>query len=184
MKEIDRAGFHGQYDFLYLPMRNSMNRGFVFVNFMYADIAERFYWRFHGQMSPHTKMEKPFAVMPADVQGLEQNMAHYMTRSQQKIRPKAVFPQAKRRQHGITKEPPVMLPQMPVCVVPCIAASDYADQYNSISWAGIPMMTMQPNVVCASPSTAGIPVPSFCSNCGNSRNLSHKFCPFCAVSFD
>jgi len=79
MREINGAGFLGRYDFFYLPMdpRSHANRGFAFLNFVNDEVAEDFYHMFHGQRLKHFNSEKVIAVMPADLQGFEQNAAHY-----------------------------------------------------------------------------------------------------------
>jgi hypothetical protein len=79
MREINSAGFLGRYDFFYLPMdpRSHANRGFAFLNFVVPDIAEDFYRMFHGSRLKHFNSDKVIAVMPADLQGFEQNAVHY-----------------------------------------------------------------------------------------------------------
>eukprot|EP00929_Paragymnodinium_shiwhaense_P110101 TRINITY_DN767_c0_g1_i9.p1 TRINITY_DN767_c0_g1~~TRINITY_DN767_c0_g1_i9.p1 ORF type:complete len:245 (+),score=43.95 TRINITY_DN767_c0_g1_i9:311-1045(+) len=46
-REVDAHGFENAYDFLYLPVRDlnkkSQNYGFAFINFLQADIAQKFY---------------------------------------------------------------------------------------------------------------------------------------------
>lgn len=79
MREINSAGFLGRYDFFYLPMdpRSHANRGFAFVNFVTSEIAADFYRMFHSQQLKHFNSERSIAVMPADLQGFEQNANHY-----------------------------------------------------------------------------------------------------------
>lgn len=79
MREINSAGFLGRYDFFYLPMdpRSHSNRGFAFLNIVSEEAAEEFYRMFHGQRLKHFNSDKVIAVMPADLQGFEQNAAHY-----------------------------------------------------------------------------------------------------------
>jgi len=185
VKEIDRAGFHGQYDFMYLPMRNNLNRGFAFVNFISADIAERFYLKFHGHMALQTKAEKPFAVMPADVQGFQQNMVHYTMKGKLKKHSKPLFA---RPMHSFGNSyamefPVVQQSQVPICLVPCIVSSEYMDPYTMAVWPTAQMTVLQPSGPCANAATNVVTYPRFCSSCGNSRDPAHKFCPFCAAGF-
>jgi len=182
IQEIDNAGFHGQYDFLYLPVRNHANRGFAFVNFVSADVAEKFYWRFHGHRRPNTNAQTPFAVMPADVQGFQQNMAHYMNKGKLKKHSKPIFSQPMFSHEK--KCMAVDQPQMQVCLVPVVAPSTSVDPYNWGSLPIVPMVAVQPAGICADPSINSFHTPRFCSSCGNTRNIAHKFCPFCAASFN
>jgi len=82
--DIDSAGFQGFYDFFYLPSANRKcsNRGFAFINFSHREIAESFYWKFHGMVLSHMDSEKHVSVMPADVQGFEANAEHYASSSE------------------------------------------------------------------------------------------------------
>lgn len=79
LREINSAGFAGRYDFFYLPMdpRSRSNRGFAFVNFATPEVAEGFYHSFHGRRLHLSELEKVLAVMPADLQGFEENAKHY-----------------------------------------------------------------------------------------------------------
>lgn len=79
LREIDGAGFSGNYDFFYLPMdpRSHSNRGFAFLNFVTSEIAYEFYRMFHSMKLKHFNSDKVIAVMPADLQGFEANAEHY-----------------------------------------------------------------------------------------------------------
>lgn len=79
MREINSAGFLGRYDFFYLPIdpRSRMNRGFAFVNFTTAEAAEAFYRKFNSQRFKQLPSEEALAIMPADLQGYDQNAAKY-----------------------------------------------------------------------------------------------------------
>lgn len=81
--EVNRAGFLGLYDFLYLPVdsRNHANRGFAFVNFVSAKCAQKFHDIFAGQklLRFSDASTKTLAVVPADVQGYAENVQRYQT---------------------------------------------------------------------------------------------------------
>jgi len=79
MDEISTQGFEGKYDFFSLPhnARNPRNRGFAFINFRAACWAEAFYNRYHGKKFQLFDASKPVTVIPADVQGFEQNVARF-----------------------------------------------------------------------------------------------------------
>lgn len=80
MKEINDAGFLGRYDFFYLPMdsRSRSNRGFAFINFDSGAAADEFFRAFNDQrMQRRFNSEKVITVMPADLQGFEENAYHF-----------------------------------------------------------------------------------------------------------
>eukprot|EP00929_Paragymnodinium_shiwhaense_P046974 TRINITY_DN23865_c0_g1_i1.p1 TRINITY_DN23865_c0_g1~~TRINITY_DN23865_c0_g1_i1.p1 ORF type:complete len:803 (-),score=178.62 TRINITY_DN23865_c0_g1_i1:258-2666(-) len=95
VREINAAGFVNKYDFLYLPMEESpsqYNRGFAFINFETPEGAEAFYRRYHGQRLYSYATEKTLAIMPADLQGFERNVEHYVSMAQQRrVQSKAMF---------------------------------------------------------------------------------------------
>lgn len=77
MNEINDAGFAGSYDFLYLPVdaKNPGNRGFGFINFLSARLAQEFYSRYFDQHLAQHEALAPLVVIPSDVQGFEQSAA-------------------------------------------------------------------------------------------------------------
>jgi hypothetical protein len=81
LASIDAAGFHGCFDFFYLPIGSadtSMNRGYGFINFPDAKRAAEFYVQFHGCHLPRYKRKKPLELLPADVQGYDANYEHFL----------------------------------------------------------------------------------------------------------
>jgi len=103
VREINTTGFLGKYDFLYLPMdpRSHANRGFAFVNFVSSQVADAFYKTFHGKKLRHFSADgKEVAVLPADLQGFEQNAMRY-----------AVTQMLRGKRTGHTK--PIFLRQLP-----------------------------------------------------------------------
>lgn len=77
MNEINLDGFDGTYDFLYLPVdaRNPGNRGFGFINFLSANLADQFYRKYHGKKLKQYEASTDIGVIPADAQGFEQSAA-------------------------------------------------------------------------------------------------------------
>ena len=101
---INTAGLAGQYDFAYVPMdsRRHTNRGVGFVNFTTPEAADRFYQLFHDKLLPSSGLggggkdprvplpsgglggggrepQVPLVVLPADMQGFEQNAVHHLS---------------------------------------------------------------------------------------------------------
>lgn len=71
--EIDLAGFAGAYDFLYLPSSfGRASKGYAFVNFVTAAAAARFVRTWHQSLP-----DMALSVLPAEVQGLGQNLARW-----------------------------------------------------------------------------------------------------------
>jgi len=77
LAEINKSGFEGMFDFLFLPedAKSHSNRGFGFVNFLSPIFAEKFYQRYQGQRLMEYEVDNPLSVKPADVQGFEQSAA-------------------------------------------------------------------------------------------------------------
>lgn len=74
--EINGDGFEGTYDFFYLPAnaRNHGNRGFGFISFLSAGLADEFYFKYHGKKFKHYEANWPISVIPAEVQGFEKSV--------------------------------------------------------------------------------------------------------------
>lgn len=83
IKEVDRQGFLGKYDFFYLPMdmRNRTNVGYAFVNFLSPEDMERFTEHFEGYHFEMFSSHKIGKVSAANVQGLERNLRQLQTRA-------------------------------------------------------------------------------------------------------
>lgn len=82
-KEVDSCGFKGRYDFLYLPSEHRLraNRGFAFINFVSATDADAFYKEFQGGQFPSFESECDLEILPADLQGYEENVTKYLASS-------------------------------------------------------------------------------------------------------
>jgi len=72
--------FHGQFDFMYLPIdfKNKCNVGYGFINFRTHAACECFIHKFHGvdvrKCLPGLNSKKVVEVTPARVQGLAENI--------------------------------------------------------------------------------------------------------------
>mmetsp|Transcript_77468 Transcript_77468/g.134229 ORF Transcript_77468/g.134229 Transcript_77468/m.134229 type:complete len:325 (-) Transcript_77468:50-1024(-) len=178
MNEFNNAGFEGAYDFFYLPLdtRNYGNRGFAFINFLSAELAELFYSKYHGQKLKHFENEvtRDIAVMPADVQGFEESAARFYTTSLRKkknqgepvfLKPLMVNfgEEGQRKGRAAQKEKKSSKPAKIAHHVPLQMEAAYMP----------PMM--------ASPLGLAPPTlpPRFCGTCGNLRVVGHSFCQYC-----
>mmetsp|Transcript_56206 Transcript_56206/g.100147 ORF Transcript_56206/g.100147 Transcript_56206/m.100147 type:complete len:515 (-) Transcript_56206:159-1703(-) len=85
LKEVNRHGFEGQYDFFYLPfdLKKGINVGYGFVSFVHPHYALAFREAFEGvhlEMSKQSSGKcKPLHVHPASVQGYDANYKHFMS---------------------------------------------------------------------------------------------------------
>jgi len=78
--EINKMAAPCDYNFLYLPWdtRKSANMGFAFVNFVSAEIAANVSQKHNGAPWGLVNANKRIVMMPAHLQGLVDNLAHYM----------------------------------------------------------------------------------------------------------
>lgn len=83
LSEVDGAGFHGTYDFFYLPMDtyNRTNVGYAFINFVTPDDFDRFTSIFAGYMFQDHSSQKVARVTPAHIQGFIDNIRHFSNRA-------------------------------------------------------------------------------------------------------
>lgn len=82
LKEVNRLGFEGLYDFFYLPfdLKKGINVGYGFVSFIHPRHALAFREEFEGcYLDPSDAKCKPLHVHPASVQGYEANCSHFMS---------------------------------------------------------------------------------------------------------
>lgn len=77
-RELDRDGLAGQYDFLYLPssFASRTGRGYAFVNFLSTTTALAFSTMWDRSLR-WAEAPLPLVVVPAEVQGLDQNLARW-----------------------------------------------------------------------------------------------------------
>lgn len=94
MMEINRQGFEGTFDFLFLPMSQKRhgNIGFGFINFLSSSFAEKFYRKYQGQRLECYDARTTINVVPADVQGFEQSVAHFYSHWQLRKRKRLSVP--------------------------------------------------------------------------------------------
>mmetsp|Transcript_9565 Transcript_9565/g.17130 ORF Transcript_9565/g.17130 Transcript_9565/m.17130 type:complete len:510 (-) Transcript_9565:154-1683(-) len=81
--ELRDAGFQMQvdFDFFYLPMdhSNCANLGYCFVNFTETSRANDFAAAFSGKRMRRFNSHKTAVIMPASIQGYEQNYTYYIS---------------------------------------------------------------------------------------------------------
>jgi len=81
--ELRDAGFHMQedFDFFYLPMDhcNCANLGYCFINFTKTARANDFAGAFSGKRMRRFNSHKTAVIMPASIQGYEQNYTYYIS---------------------------------------------------------------------------------------------------------
>jgi len=176
MNEFNNAGFEGAYDFFYLPLdtRNYGNRGFAFINFLSADLAEEFYSKYHGQKLRHFEATAPIAVMPADVQGFEESAKRFFDAGLRK-----------KKNHG---EPFFLKPlQADVWEEARRKGSTEKEKKKSSKSAKasyhVPLQMEVPFIPPIMGGPLGLPrstlPPRFCGTCGNVRVVGHAFCQYC-----
>ena len=76
-EDIDKAGFHNQYDFLFLRMDSSCktNFGYAFINFKHVETAMKFIATYDGKFLLRYPSKKPLRVSYARYQGLASNVS-------------------------------------------------------------------------------------------------------------
>lgn len=89
---IDKEGFSGRYDYLYMPMdfRSQRSLGYCFINFYDPTFAQQFARTFSNRMFPSTNSDKVLAISAAARQGLLANVASFK-QSTLKQMPKSEF---------------------------------------------------------------------------------------------
>mmetsp|Transcript_46249 Transcript_46249/g.86326 ORF Transcript_46249/g.86326 Transcript_46249/m.86326 type:complete len:420 (-) Transcript_46249:54-1313(-) len=185
MNEINSVGFDGTYDFFYLPIdtRNHGNRGFGFINFLSARLAEEFYSKYHGQKLKHFDATTPIAVMPADVQGFEESAERFFASGHLR----------KKKSHS----EPVFLKPLPAHLREegrrkgrthardSQGAAQKEKQKSSPAQIAhhVPLQMEAPHMPAMIGGPLGLPPstmpPRFCQTCGNWRVVGHAFCPYC-----
>lgn len=181
IKEINKNGFLGRYDFMYFPMdsRNRINRGFAFLNLETAEAAREFYDAYHGRKLGNSgSAGKVLEIAVADVQGFEANARQYLSSKGS-------------RRHRDLQNRPLFFGRVP-------ADPEHQNEDNSSTststvdsqateldgQASSQSSTSTPRRVggLAEVKTAGA-IPRFCTFCGSPRNLGHTFCPYCGGMF-
>eukprot|EP00929_Paragymnodinium_shiwhaense_P034274 TRINITY_DN1866_c6_g1_i1.p1 TRINITY_DN1866_c6_g1~~TRINITY_DN1866_c6_g1_i1.p1 ORF type:complete len:544 (+),score=145.64 TRINITY_DN1866_c6_g1_i1:171-1802(+) len=75
LNHINKLGFQGKYDFLYLPLENKggLTRGYAFINFVNEETAEKFYVAQSGKPLSDAAEKEPISILPGKYQGFEEN---------------------------------------------------------------------------------------------------------------
>eukprot|EP00928_Gymnodinium_smaydae_P099744 TRINITY_DN9600_c0_g1_i1.p1 TRINITY_DN9600_c0_g1~~TRINITY_DN9600_c0_g1_i1.p1 ORF type:complete len:232 (+),score=31.82 TRINITY_DN9600_c0_g1_i1:45-698(+) len=96
--QIDRSGFGGLYDIFYMPVcvKTRQNKGYAFVNFDSAEIAQRFATAWSGMsrlgLVQAGKRPQRLAVSPAEEQGSRANYARLVQKKVFRIKDPALRP--------------------------------------------------------------------------------------------
>jgi hypothetical protein len=204
LREINGSGFMGQYDFLYLPMdpRSHANRGFAFINLVSEAAAEKLYKTFHGQHLRNYSAEKAIAVLPAALQGFEDNALQYATtvhRGKRTGHTKPLF--LRPLPLHIAAKIPDIKPSGPQTKPAAVASHPLPKKLqcrpdlNLDDMAALLTQALLPNMLKVStPMVAEEPPrqlseeplrrqPCFCVYCGKKRFAEHIFCAYCGRQF-
>jgi hypothetical protein len=209
LREINASGFMGKYDFLYLPMdpRSHANRGFAFINMVSAGVAQEFYKKFHGQQLRHFTSDKPIIVLPADLQGFEENALQYASTAARQGGPagrrtghtKPIFfralpayiaaklddsnasvPQAQRNTKPVASRMPERPMRIPQETTQGMAEMLQQALFPAMLKANLPLLLAQTEQQAP---VAAKRAPRFCVYCGKTRGPDHAFCPYCGNGF-
>jgi hypothetical protein len=206
MKEINAAGFVGKYDFFYLPMdkRIHANRGFVFLNFISTEDAQHFYFKFNNQYLRQFVSEKALTVLPADLQGFEENFLRHATTnahlgkwsgSSNYTRPhrpvffRALPPHVAEQLKDIDLNEVAEFATHPQHAgyaadsTPAEASSVSSGSAVARDDCGSDGTGMTPQVLEGFSKYPSLSPSFFCVYCGCKRTSDHLFCPFCGNKF-
>mmetsp|Transcript_31722 Transcript_31722/g.69300 ORF Transcript_31722/g.69300 Transcript_31722/m.69300 type:complete len:270 (+) Transcript_31722:67-876(+) len=133
---INKLGFRGRYDFLYLPRhaRSCNNRGFAFINLESEEAARAFFRLCHGRYLPTMLSKEPLNIVPAAIQGYERNILHHATKFSNEQGCPAFFFRPPVRPEGVVRSAPQQQsrPQLqqttPDCAVRMLCASCNAER--------------------------------------------------------
>lgn len=79
LAEIDSLGFAGRYNYFYQPPNRGqrLSRGYAFIGFATPEVAAEFCAVMHGRALSCRESTKLVQVLPARIQGLEENMRSF-----------------------------------------------------------------------------------------------------------
>jgi len=187
LEEINSKGFADTYDFVYLPKDQDakVNRGYAFINFIEPAYAAAFKACYEGRQLNQYSSRKVIAILPAVLQGLETNRAHFST-----VRVSWEDPGA---QPLFLREPPTLA-----------KSSKAPEQRRAVGADGAvakPVAsTLKPRLKAASRTAtksdaASVPIGdiqtsteqndsviNFCPYCGGTAGKGFKFCQYCGKS--
>lgn len=89
LDELDRSNFKGLYDFVYMPcsFKTGEGKGFAFVNFVCAEAVTSFANSWHRSRRLGMAAREPqLNISPAEVQGLQENLARWSVPRMRRIR--------------------------------------------------------------------------------------------------
>jgi hypothetical protein len=187
LEEINSKGFAGTYDFVYLPMDqdSKVNRGYAFINFMDPAYAAAFKACYEGRQLNQYSSRKLIAILPAVLQGLEANRAHFSTARVSREDPCA--------RPLFLREPPTSAKSSEV-PGQCRAvraegagakavASTLKPRLHGESGTATALGAASASVGEAHTSTEhNESVVNFCPYCGGSVGEGFKFCQYCGKS--
>jgi hypothetical protein len=184
LEELGRTGFHGTYDFLYVPMdaNTQANKGYAFINFVTPGYAKSFKMTYEDCTMPLFNSSKFITVTPASLQGFEANYQHYATARCNKGDPGS-RPLFLREQEPpmpwSSRRPNKLLPKRPKDNAKA-PGSEMLDHPNAQVAPGM----WSPQVQAEDqPGPAEAPrarrVCKFCPECGTGDQVGHKFCSEC-----
>jgi len=170
--ELNTEGYAGLYDFLYLPidMDTNANKGYAFINFVDPRAAWLFKCQFDDCKMSRFNSSKVVKVVPAALQGLEANYAHYSTarvsRGDPKARPLFLrVPKELRRDHGNS-------------------GRDKREQTAGLAAQQRPRQSQPQEQIQVDKSQAAEAERRFCHFCGAKIRSDFKFCVNCGNLLD
>jgi len=187
LHEINSKGFSDTYDFVYLPMDQGSrgNRGYCFINFTDAAYAAAFKSCYEGRQLSQYSSRKFIVILPAVLQGLEANRAHFSAAhmSQQDSGPRALFlrqaptpaksSDVSEQCRGVRAEGAVAKPVASTLKPRPRADSRIAPKSCAASVSGGQSQTS---------TVKNKTVINFCPYCGGSAGEGFKFCQYCGKS--
>jgi len=167
VEEVNRRGFAGLFDFIYLPFdfKKGANVGYGFLNFIDTKYARAFRDTFDGNyLEPNpTNKGKPLHVHPASVQGYDANYQHFaQTKTGQKQDPQfspLFFPHlSKKREAPSVENPPQAMQPAPAKPLPAQFSGQPINQTDMAQLATAQLI-LQGQMMAAVPgSNMAVPV--------------------------
>jgi len=177
VEELNRGGFFGCYDFLYLPIDpdTRANRGYAFINFALPGYAWMFKTAFEGKRMScyNTDSLKVLSVTPAALQGFDANYAHYSS---------------SRVNRGDPACRPLFLREPTVAVDAARSGRGGRGRrrHGNLMGAATRNQGGMPAEDSRNQPSAtkfeSVSAPRFCSSCGGTREPHFLFCQFCGCN--
>jgi len=194
LEELNKSGFLGTFDFLYLPIDpdTNANRGYAFINFISPGSAWMLRMTYEGRKMSRFNSDKVVSVSPAALQGFEANYAHYSTarvsRGDPALRPLflresdikgTLLKSGPGRRRGGRRSAGSLID---------VAARQHQtrqhQQARPVAVASAKAPTAPGSAVYFGLNTGKQSnlVAKFCPYCGGACQPEHKFCKFCGAS--